>query len=81
MVEWLRRRDAMVILLDVTNCSDARITRGRTLAFATGGGQAKMFLAGDRPEYREKRIRDFLQREPAIAVILAAGGKWGEVAN
>jgi hypothetical protein len=31
-----------------------------------------MYLVGDRPEFREKRIRDFLAREPAIAVILAA---------
>ncbi len=31
-----------------------------------------MYLAGETPEFREKRIRDFLAREPAIAVILAA---------
>ncbi len=31
-----------------------------------------MFLVGDQPQFREKRIREFLSREPAIAVLLAA---------
>jgi len=31
-----------------------------------------MFLAGDRLEHRETRIKDFLNSEPAIAVLLAA---------
>lgn len=31
-----------------------------------------MFLASDRLEHRETRIREFLRRDPAIAVLLAA---------
>jgi len=31
-----------------------------------------MFLAGERPEIREKKIRGFLQKEPGVAVLLAA---------
>lgn len=31
-----------------------------------------MFLVGHKPSYREKRIREFLQSEPEIAVLLAA---------
>jgi hypothetical protein len=36
-----------------------------------------MFLAGDRLEHREKRINDFLNREPAIAILLKLVGCHG----
>jgi hypothetical protein len=31
-----------------------------------------MFFVGDQPEHRKKKIRDYLRREPMIAVLLAA---------